>query len=131
MNRKEEIIWLAGWLEGEGSFQCTHELKADKMSVFKRFRITASSTDRDVAYKVFHLLNGRIYRNDSNKIRYGWKVKWIVEVNGKHAIGWMMTIYGLMGERRKAEIKDVINQWKEYSSKLNPALKYGTTLQKL
>jgi hypothetical protein len=35
-----------------------------------------------------------------------------MRVRGVDAIGWMMTLYSLMGQRRKAKIRECIAYWK-------------------
>lgn len=38
--------------------------------------------------------------------------QYITRVYGNIAIGWMLTLYPLMGIRRKAKIKEVVNKWR-------------------
>jgi hypothetical protein len=37
-------------------------------------------------------------------------------IHGTRAIGWMMTLYAFMGERRRAKILEVIDHWKAAKS---------------
>ena len=119
----KDIAWLAGFLEGEGSFTA-HA---------KRFpRITFKLVDLDVAERAAMLLGGNVrgpYRGKYFKEHY--QSIYSVSVNGSAAIGWMLTIYSLMGARRKKRIYNLLKYWKlfgggprgktaGFSFKLNP-----------
>jgi hypothetical protein len=41
------------------------------------------------------------------------KIQYRITLNGKKAIQWMLTLYTLMGQRRKAKIEEVLLKWKE------------------
>ena len=97
MIKRDDIIWLAGLLEGEGWFG----LKEGKYPI-----ITLSMTDEDVVVGVACMWKARVcrYRNVHS-----------IRVYGVHAIGWMMTLYPFLYERRKKMIANVIKFWKEHS----------------
>lgn len=118
MNRDiKEIYWLAGILEGEGSFCIARDSKYPKQ---RRFSISVVSTDRDVIERSSTILCGyeRVSGCSSN---VGYKQVYQIHLTGKEAIAWMMTLYPLMSKRRKAKIKEVITEWKNYSSRLQKA----------
>lgn len=95
MVKRDDITWLAGLLEGEGWFgisQGRHPL----IGIFM--------TDEDVINKV-----ADIWDKSINKHKNGWRT----QINGPYAIGWMMTLYIFLGERRKDRITEVIRFWKE------------------
>lgn len=55
--------------------------------------------------------NGRILeRSDDRELRY--KDVYTLNISGKDAVGWMMTIYTLMSERRQQKIKILLSAWK-------------------
>lgn len=96
----KDITWLAGILEGEGSFTFLHTP-----------RINIGMTDLDTIERVRKIwrTNNKISRDllrGSNKERY------TIRICGELAISWMMTIYLFMSIRRKAKIREVIFRWK-------------------
>lgn len=95
-----EIAWLAGILEGEGTFAFLHTP-----------RISIGMTDLDIIEKV-----RKIWKTD-NKItkdllRNTNKERYTIRICGDLAIQWMLTLYSLMGLRRKVKIREVISDWK-------------------
>jgi len=118
MNRNRDIksiVWLAGYLEGEGSFS-----SADNRGA-RVFKIQVGSTDEDVMRRVCNIIYSE-YKNlhrHGHGIRNGYARKEMKSANvqGALAIGWMMTIYSLMGTRRKARIREIINEWKLYEGR--------------
>ena len=98
-----EIAWLAGLLEGEGSFS-----KA-KGSVTVQLGMTDEDTVRRAAKLVGDPFVGshQIHRWGKNqKINYRWTLC------GDKAAAWMMTIYPLMSSRRQARIRELLSVWK-------------------
>lgn len=96
---------MAGILEGEGSFG----LSNNKTSPCIWFGMT----DLDVVRRVRNLINpAKSVSIATDSRRMGYKQNYRLTVNGHHAVGWMMTIYPLMGERRKAKIREVLAVWK-------------------
>lgn len=102
-----EIAWLAGLLEGEGSFSTCKD----------NVHIQIAMTDRDVILRAHLLLHGnrlepRQYTRQHKDGRIGTTSWWETRVTGRRAAGWMMTVYPLMGCRRKARIRELLNKWK-------------------
>ena len=95
------IYWVAAFLEGEGYFGI------NKGSP----RIYVNQTDRDVVEKLRDIVDPKcpigMQTRDGNRqdIYRFW-------VYGTLAASWMMTIYPLMGIRRKQTIKEVLEFWK-------------------
>lgn len=98
----KEIAWLAGLLEGEGTF---HDNNGSPC-------ITYDSTDEDVverACKLFGVEQSTPYRPQ----RYeNAKIVYRSRLFGARAIAWMQTIYVFMGRRRQEKIKDIVLRWK-------------------
>lgn len=95
MIKRDDIIWLAGLLEGEGCFLLERK---------KYTRIILSMTDKDVVARVACMWKGKMnHRGNIYK----------AEVYGAHAISWMMTMYSLFGKRRKEKIASIIKVWRE------------------
>jgi hypothetical protein len=94
-----EVWWLAGWLEGEGSFL------APPPSDPKRPRVSGVTRDRDVAAEVGRLLGVTPTRSyDRRARRRGWSPTWHVLGRGRPALAWMAALYPLMGTRRRQQI---------------------------
>jgi hypothetical protein len=96
-----DIRWLAGLLEGEGSF----------MPYKGNPRIALSMTDLDVVVRAAVFLHGAVnpIRDKRSPRR---KILWQTCNYGANAVGWMMTLYPVMGQRRRARIREVIAAWK-------------------
>lgn len=100
----QDIYWLAGLLEGEGSFIWNVSTP----------RIKLAMTDKDVIEKAKLLMTPlsktTTCHNGNNKNYHQFAI------TGFNAIQWMMTIYSLMGRRRKNQIKKVLLEWKNTSA---------------
>lgn len=101
--RVRDITWLAGLLDGEGSF--TYKLKGGPS-------VKVSMTDRDVVDRVARMLGCGVYLTKTT--RTGKKM-WIARVVGPRARGWMMTMYTEMGVRRRAQIAKSLHLWRKLS----------------
>ncbi len=99
MSNTLEIAWLAGLLEGEGcfSYQCSPGIRI-------------GLTDKDIVERVANNLGHHI--RGPYKYRINNKPVYYTEIWGSAAIGWMMTLYDFLGERRKQKIKEIIARWK-------------------
>lgn len=108
----KDIYYLAGWLEGEGSFTVSKDGNA------RQFRIEFSSTDFDTMEKVKKLMRSKdtIFLRKQKVSEHGTmkKPEYYMKVYNVLAISWMMTLYSLMSERRKNKIKDNLLDWKSY-----------------
>ena len=109
----KEIAWLAGLLEGEGCFIMHHVKWKDK--VYLQPIIALASTDKDVVDHAAELFNSR-----TSKIRErgkhgaidAKKTLYRATCSGATAIGWMQTVFVLMGSRRKGKIKEILAEYK-------------------
>lgn len=112
----KDVYWLAGLLEGEGSF-----LKP-RPSTPTIPRITIEMCDKDVIERVAYIFGvNYIYhrkpRNDHRKGGYG------VASAAKNAVKIMQAIYPIMGERRKKQIAEATNGRAVNDYPLNPEFK--------
>jgi hypothetical protein len=96
-----ELAWIAGLVEGEG---CIRYAKTSP-------ELTVGMTDRDVITRLaaFWGISPRIAQQQRQP---HWKVQYVARMNSNAAIGWMMTLYAWLGERRRAKIREVIAQWR-------------------
>lgn len=99
----KDIAWLAGILEGEGSFSACGPHGGSPM-------ITLRMSDRDVVERVAFLLDGNM--TGPHQYNLARKPMWSTTRNGAIAVSWMLTLYPLMGERRKVKIRECIERWR-------------------
>lgn len=92
---RSELSWLAGWLEGEGSFTV-----AGPTAV-----ISATCTDQDTAARVAIMLNGKMSKvtHPDNRPEH-YKQVYAIQITGQRALVWMIWLRPLMGLRRQDEI---------------------------
>lgn len=106
----KDIYWLAGLLEGEGSFIFSNGSP----------RITMGTVDYDVIARAYKILGctGKIHE----QMQPSGKMFYKINIQGPKAIGWMFTLYTIMGKRRRDKISDLLYEWKKYNpttSKVN------------
>lgn len=95
MIKRDDIMWLAGLLEGEGCFMLNE----------KRYpAICLGMTDEDVVVRAANMMGCRVYRNRN---------MYIAQINGSCAIAWMMMLYPILGKRRREKIVEVVKLWKD------------------
>src|SRR5947207_5705193 len=99
-----DIDWLAGLLEGEGSFCCNVTSSPNGVPI-----IQLHMTDRDVVEHAGRLLQANLQRPRPHPTQ---KTAYRVAVQGSRAISWMMTLWTLLGQRRRAQIEEVLKKWR-------------------
>lgn len=103
MITNNELIWAAGFLEGEGSFHI------GKVSKWQQLVVSASQVQLwplEVLKKSF---GGSIYK-EPTKGRRQECGKWVV--TGPRAAGVMMTLFALLSPRRQEQIKKALLRWR-------------------
>lgn len=95
--------WLAGLLEGEGSFLWMSD---------RRARVTCGMTDKDVLERVFLLCGGKIWKQ-KYKAKDHHKDVWIWYLEGQDAVNLMEELHPHMGIRRSSKIKEVVEAYEE------------------
>ena len=101
MNAKQ-LGWIAGFLEGEGYFGI-----GDGGRSGATVRVT--QVQREPLERLQDLLGGSVkprLPKPPHSPAHVWTLC------GKHAVGLMMTIYGMMSPRRKDKIKKVLDCWR-------------------
>jgi hypothetical protein len=108
----QELYWLAGWLEGEGSFL------APPPSDPGRPRISGQARDKDVVAEVGRLLQIKPVLDRSGEVRNPkWSAMWRVLVQGRRATTLMLALQPLMGQRRTEKIRTAITAAVSYAAK--------------
>lgn len=102
--------WLAGLLEGEGSFM-KGTPSQPRMPV-----ISLQMTDEDVVAKAANLLGTRYYLVRPKRNYH--KTVFLAKLRGKRAVGIMMKIRPLMGQRRQQQIDKAVACYKPQEGRL-------------
>lgn len=95
-----ELHWLAGLLEGEGSF-LRGPPSAPGLPV-----LSLQMTDEDVVARVARMFGRKTGSWKSANAR--WQRTFIARVNGAKAVAWMRAVRPLMGRRRQGQIDEAI-----------------------
>jgi hypothetical protein len=95
-----DLFWLAGFLEGEGYFGCS-----------KACVVTACQVQRQPLEECQRIAGGRIYFQERH---IKWPTRcdvyhWVV--NGKAAVGVMMTLYKILSPRRREQVRVALAIW--------------------
>jgi hypothetical protein len=98
------LSWLAGLLEGEGSFV------AGKLSKARQPRIAMAMTDRDIIEQVANMLDVSVGKRKSQHEHH--KQIFSTEIAGGPVISLMKLLRSMMGARRQAQIDDAIACYK-------------------
>lgn len=97
-------MWLAGLLEGEGSFFARPWTREGKYRV--ALTLTVNMTDLDVIERVATILGSRVYHLKPKPDR---KPLFRTLVSGGYADKWMVLLYPHMGKRRKRQIRKALH----------------------
>lgn len=98
-----DIIWLAGLLEGEGCFSLNEKTPT----------ITLCMTDKDIVEKVAKIFKRQMTVDLREKRSGGNKNAYITRICAADAVGWMLTLYSLLGIRRQSKIREILDEWKQ------------------
>jgi hypothetical protein len=95
-----EFAWLAGLLEGEGTF-----LKPLPSSPYLPI-VRLNMTDRDVVERAARLLGSGVCSYTPKNPRH--KINWIASVKGARACDLMLQLRPFMGDRRRRQIDEAL-----------------------
>lgn len=84
-----------------------------KVYTYARPVIQLQMNDEDVVARVASIFGRAYWDRPATEIR---NTAYTTRLDGDKAIGWMMTLYPLLGHRRKAKVMEVIKAWKKYKS---------------
>jgi hypothetical protein len=98
---REEVIWLAGLWEGEGSFIIHNRVPIMSLGM----------TDEDTVRRAYQIM--RISRKLQVRLKpSGLKTLYSLQVNASQALGWMMILYPFMHQRRRQKIREILDIWR-------------------
>lgn len=96
MIETKDIHWAAGFLDGEGSFGSYYQGCRNT----NIFQLTAVQNDRQLLDRLVNLFGGSVH-----KVRTYHQ--WVL--TGPNARGLAMTLFSLMSDKRKAQIKKMLS----------------------
>lgn len=116
-----EVAWLAGLLEGEGTFALDARAKDryDDSTAPPGCYMKVSMTDKDVIDKVANLFQRKSF--SPNRKTKGEKKEHIVNIADRKTLIYIFPLlYPHLGERRQKEVDkclDVLKDWQEWYEK--------------
>ena len=100
----DDYSWLAGLLEGEGSFQKGPPSEPGKP------RVVLSMGDEDIVRRAAVILSVKsVHRYEFANPR--WKPYYRMQVSGQRAVDLMTRIRPMMGQRRRVQIDNALACW--------------------
>lgn len=103
-----ELAWLAGLLEGEGSFRMLTN-RASNGKSYRYPHITVNMTDRDVIERAAQMFGTGVY--DLPRYIDGRKLQYRAQAQGTKAAALMRQLRPWMGQRRGAKIDEVLAEY--------------------
>src|SRR5690242_6876384 len=91
-----ELHWLAGLLEGEGTFM-TGPPSSSRAPI-----LAVNMTDEDVMARLGRIFDRKVQVVRARNVR--WRTSYQLRVRGGDAVRWMRLLRPLMGSRRQAQI---------------------------
>lgn len=113
--RQEEIIWLAAYLDGEGTFLPRRIVGARRTCHSPCIQVT--STDKDLSERAAKITGGRMYLQQLSVKNPKWKDAWQVTISGTKAVELMRLILPYMGIRRSQKIREILSSDEAYISR--------------
>ena len=103
---EQELYWIAGILEGEGSFQF------DKRRTTPAPRVIVDMTDKDVILKLQKITQlGSVAGPYRDKRCETWKQMWRWDVSARcESVAIIQRVYLLLGKRRRKQIRLVLRK---------------------
>ena len=101
------LAWIAGFLEGEGSFSGSDS--------GGQITVSAVQVQREPLERLQIALGGALkpYTNNHGRLYYRWTM------NGSHAVGVAFTLYTFMSPRRREQIRKMLAVWRRRPGKNN------------
>lgn len=114
-NTERGTPWLAGLLEGEGTF-------VRVTSKNPTVSVSCEMSDRDVIEAVSTLIGATSVTvvDTERKRRRGWSVTYKTAIRGGRAVELMKLIHPVMGERRRGQIDAALASWPGYERLVGP-----------
>jgi hypothetical protein len=107
-----DLHWLAGFLEGEGSFICGPPNGRDSNLPI----VTVETTDKDVVERAARIMGiqkmtSRVRVETREKFKGPRKPTYSIRFAGSKAVAWMRLLQPLMGSRRQGQIQKALDSY--------------------
>jgi hypothetical protein len=109
-----DLAWAAGFLDGEGSFSLLAP-KTPHGGVSPKLQ--AAQVDRELLDRLRRMFGGAIYLRRYNPPRPRIHDCHLWALNGKPAIGVMLTLYPMLSLKRRLQIQRVVAAWRSAPGK--------------
>lgn len=96
---RDDILWVAGFLEGEGCFGMNSPTA-------RCATISAAQVDKEPLARLRTFLGGSIRSKNGRGKNHSDHYVW--QISGKRARGVMMTLYSLLSTRRKEAVRKAL-----------------------
>jgi hypothetical protein len=130
--KDQDLYWLAGWLEGEGSFVAASTGRGGR---YNPPSLDAVTTDEDTAFRVANILgahaSGPIRRKKAPYVKGEPKPIWHIRLRSWRAVAVMRKIYPLMSARRQAQIVRAIYSVGDYQGRSEFKRKLNRTHERI
>ena len=103
--KKDDLLWLAGLLEGEGSFMKGVPSKPNSPI------ISCQMTDEDIIERVANLFSVSYCKRKVSEKNPKWNDLYSVMLRGKRAVAIMQKLKPLMVKRRRLQIEAAIDDF--------------------
>ena len=110
MTREQEILWLAGLLEGEGYFRFCYGTGRSRTNT--QLGVVLQMTDKDIVERAARIMGAPSVKW-TRRATENRKDTYRTQVCAERAAVVMREILPFMGERRKSRIEDVLRRWEE------------------
>lgn len=104
-----DLAWLAGLLEGEGSFFMQRNTQPS--GVYRYPFITVNMTDRDVIERVAEIFDSTVYEFKQIYGTSSKKQAYRTQINGSRAAELMRLLLPYMGVRRSEKICEILTEY--------------------
>lgn len=118
-----DLEWAAGFLEGEGSFGLTSPTRYGTRGQ----RVSCRQVQKEPVLKLQFLFGGSLCLVTPLTNKLSVRPIWDWTAYGKRARGLMMTLYSLMSEQRKHQIRVALQGKKTYRQTLREESQGATT----
>ena len=109
---RARLMWLAGFLEGEGSFYFYIRRNAPRWRHGAPFTVASQSGAPQLVEWIAAMCGGQVNSYQPKRPQAQRVYRW--GVSGRQAIGLMMTLYPFMGDRRRMQIRQALEQWRAW-----------------
>lgn len=104
--QRDELMWLAGLLEGEGYFGATGARGCDKRYAV----VNLSMTDEDVVRRAAKLMESSVNGPYQPRTRPHVRPHWVAKLTGRRAVALLHELLPHMGVRRADRIRSVLSE---------------------